>query len=165
MFRTSPLTKSPGILDEFKEKVCALMAQNTQGWIVDGNYQALETVISDNATDIIWLDPPLRHYLPRLLWRTLMRILGLRSPCAQGCAKTWGDVFSTKGIVWLYVTNHGVARTKYKAWLARMSVQAGGKMVRLDESHGELARWKDDLEGIFGRCSSYVSISDCFRCV
>ena len=94
----------------------------------------------------IGLDPPLSYYLPRLLWRTFMRLLGLRSSCAAGCKDTWGEVFSTKGIVWFCLKNHGIARTKYKAWLSRMNFQAGAKMVRLDESRGELARWKDDLE-------------------
>ncbi|KAF8557081.1 hypothetical protein OG21DRAFT_1435745 [Imleria badia] len=132
--------------NEFNEKLSALMAQNTRGWIVDGDYQAVGTLVLDNATDIIWLDPPLRYYLPRLLWRTFMRILGFHSPCAQGCEQTWGDAFSKEGIIWYCLTNHAIQRTKYTAWLSRMSTQAGGKMVRLDESRGELARWKDDLE-------------------
>jgi hypothetical protein len=75
-----------------------------------------------------------------------MRLLGLRSPCAEGCKETWGEVFSSQGIVWFCVTNHVVVRTRYTTWLSRMSVEAGGKMLRLDESYGELARWKDDLE-------------------
>ncbi|KAF8449253.1 hypothetical protein L210DRAFT_3609616 [Boletus edulis BED1] len=131
---------------EFREKVRTLMAQDTRGWIVDGDYRALGTLVPDTATDIIWLDPPLRRYLPRLLWRTFMRLLGLRSSCAEGCVDTWEEVFSSQGIVWFCVTNHGTARTKYAAWLTRMNVAAGGKMARLDESRGELARWKDDLE-------------------
>ena len=75
-----------------------------------------------------------------------MRLLGLGSLCAQGCRETWGEVFSSQGVVWYCVTHHAIVRTKYTAWLSRMSVEAGGKMVRLDESCGELARWKDDLE-------------------
>ena len=94
----------------------------------------------------IGLDPLLYYYLPRLIWRTLMRLLGLRSPCAVGCKETWGEVFSSEGIIWFCVTNHPVARTKYKGWISRMSVGDGGKMIRLDESRGELDRWKDDLE-------------------
>lgn len=92
------------------------------------------------------LDPPLRYYLPRLLWRTFMRLLDLNSPCAEGCEETWGEVFSSNGIVWFCVANHSIARTKYTAWLSRMSVEAGGKMIRLDDTCGELAKWKNDLE-------------------
>ncbi|KAN0093316.1 hypothetical protein V8E55_004100 [Tylopilus felleus] len=132
--------------DAFRGNVSALMAQNTRGWIVDGDYRALGTLVPDNATDIIWLDPPLHHCLPRLIWRTLMRILGLRSPCAEGCKENWGEIFSRKGIVWSCVRKHAIYRTQYKAWLSRMNVEGGEKMIRLDESHGELERWKDDLE-------------------
>ena len=39
--------------DEFKEKVSVLMAQDTRGWIVDGDYEALGMLIPDSATDII----------------------------------------------------------------------------------------------------------------
>ena len=76
-----------------------------------------------------------------------MRLLDLTPPCAEGCEETWGEVFSSNGIVWFCVTNHAVARTKYAAWLSRMRFEGGGKMKRLDESRGELARWKEDLEG------------------
>ncbi|KAH0832870.1 hypothetical protein J3R83DRAFT_11819 [Lanmaoa asiatica] len=144
------------------------MAQNSRCWIVDGDYRALGTLVPDNATDIICgfvrgcvvlltykpalfrlslgLDPPLHHYLPRLLWRTLMRLLGLSSSCAEGCEDTWGEAFSSKGIVWYCIANHGITRTKYTAWLSRMSVEVGGKMIRLDESCGELANWRGHLE-------------------
>jgi hypothetical protein len=40
-------------VDEFKEKANALMAQDTRGWIVDGDYPELGISIPDNATDII----------------------------------------------------------------------------------------------------------------
>lgn len=140
------------------------MVQNPRGWIIDGNYGVLGTLIPDNATDIICkfvkscvasptytfdstgLDPPLWYYLPRLLWRTFMRLLGLTCSCAEGCKETWGNVFSSESIVWFCVTNHAIARIKYKTWLSRMSVEVGGKMRHLDESRGELAGWKDDLE-------------------
>ena len=39
--------------DEFKEKVSVLMAQDTRGWIVDGDYEALGMLVPDSATDII----------------------------------------------------------------------------------------------------------------
>ena len=86
------------------------------------------------------------YYLPRLLLRTLRRLLGFTPSCAEGCQETWEEVFSTKGIVWFCVTNHAITKTKYKAWLLQMGIATGGKMRRLDESRGDLAAWKDDLE-------------------
>ena len=102
--------------------------------------------ITTYAFGAIGLDPPLWYYLPRLLWRTFTRLLGLTPPCAEGCVERWSEVFSRQGIVWFCVTNHAVARTKFTGWLSRMDVRAGGKMRRLDESRGELAAWKGELE-------------------
>ncbi|KIJ60353.1 hypothetical protein HYDPIDRAFT_32319 [Hydnomerulius pinastri MD-312] len=132
--------------DEFQAQVRVLMAEDPKGWIIDGDYSGLGTMIPDNATDIIWLDPPLRLYLPRVLWRTLLRLLKIRPTCAEGCPETWGEVFSKKGIVWFCVSNHTVCRTKYTEWLSRMNVEDGGKMIRLDESSGETAKWKAQFE-------------------
>ncbi|KAF9241556.1 hypothetical protein BU15DRAFT_87143 [Melanogaster broomeanus] len=133
--------------DELRANVGALTAQNPRGWIFDGDYsRGLGTTIADNATDIIWLNPPLHFYLPRLLWRTLLRLLGMRPTCADGCIETWGEVFSRKGIVWYCVTHHARAKTKYTEWLSRMSIESGGKMRSLDESRGDMAKWKDHLE-------------------
>ncbi|KAF8837483.1 hypothetical protein BDN67DRAFT_972900 [Paxillus ammoniavirescens] len=131
--------------NEFKAEVGALMAQNPRGWIMDGDYSGLGTMIPDNATDIIWLDPPLRFYFPRILWRTFLRLVGSRPTCADGCEETWGEVFSRKGIVWFCVTNHGRAKMKYTEWASRMAVENGGKMRRLDESCGDLDKWRDRI--------------------
>lgn len=141
------------------------MAQHTRGWVVDGNYRVVGTMVADNATDIVCgfvgcvvfltyrfpcsstgLDPPLYYYLPRLLWRTLTRILCLTPLCAEGCKETWGEIFSSQGIVWFCVKKHATVRAKYASWLSRMRFEGGGKMRRLDESRGELARWKEGLE-------------------
>ncbi|KAH7884259.1 hypothetical protein F5I97DRAFT_1830773 [Phlebopus sp. FC_14] len=132
--------------DEFRKRVSALMAKDPRGWIIDGNYTRLGSMIPQNATDIIWLDPPLWLYFPRLLWRTLLRLLGLRATCAEGCEETWGEVFSTKGIVWFCISNHGSTRSNYAAWHSSMNVQTGGKMRRIDESAGDLTKWKAALE-------------------
>ncbi|KAF9236273.1 hypothetical protein BU15DRAFT_50231, partial [Melanogaster broomeanus] len=133
--------------DELRAKVGALMAQNPRGWIFDGSYsKSLGTTIPDNATDIIWLNPPLRFYLPRHLWRTLLRLLGMHPACAEGCIETWGEVFSRKGIVWYCVTRHTTTKTRYMEWLSRMSIENGGKMRHLDESCGDMAKWKAQPE-------------------
>jgi adenylate kinase family enzyme len=38
--------------DEFRERVSAAMARD-EGWIIDGNYSVLDTLISEHATDVI----------------------------------------------------------------------------------------------------------------
>ncbi|OJA18213.1 hypothetical protein AZE42_06176 [Rhizopogon vesiculosus] len=132
--------------DEFRERVSVAMAHYPKGWVIDGNYSSLGTLISDHATDIIWLDPPLWYYLPRLLWRTLLRLLKIAPTCAEGCTETWGDVLSKEGIVWFCISNHGHCKRRYDEIFARTSIEKGGNMRRLNEWNGDLAAWKAGLE-------------------
>ncbi len=47
------------------------------GWVVDGAYQhKIGDLVVDAADTIVWLDLPLRVWLPRLLKRTYRRIQG-----------------------------------------------------------------------------------------
>jgi adenylate kinase family enzyme len=46
------------------------------GWVIDGTYQRkLGTLVLDAADEIVWLDLPRRVWLPRLLRRTLRRLI------------------------------------------------------------------------------------------
>ncbi|KAG1835138.1 AAA domain-containing protein [Suillus variegatus] len=130
--------------DECKERIIAAMAQDPRGWVIDGNHR--DTVISEHATDVIWLDPPLWLYLPRILWRTLLRLLNIIPSCAEGCKETWGEVLSTKGIIWYCISQHGYRKQRYGEMLARTSIAKGGKMRRLNEWDGDLTIWKAGLE-------------------
>ncbi|KAG0702833.1 hypothetical protein DFH29DRAFT_1045413 [Suillus ampliporus] len=132
--------------DEFEERVSAAMSRNR---VIDGDYSSTNyrgTLISDHATDVIWLDPPLWLYLPRVFWRTLLRLLNIIPPCAEGCDDTWGEVLSTKGIVWYCISRHGFCKRKFGEMLARTSVEKGGNMRRLNEWDGDLTTWKAGLE-------------------
>jgi shikimate kinase len=47
------------------------------GWVIDGTYRRkLGTLVLDAADTIVWLDLPLRVWLPRLLRRTARRLTG-----------------------------------------------------------------------------------------
>ncbi|KAF7347220.1 adenylate kinase [Mycena venus] len=71
---------------EFRAKVKAAFADAPDGWIVDGNYgNRLGNIVQSQCTDIIWLDPPLLLYFPRIFIRTVLGLLGLRPPCSPGC--------------------------------------------------------------------------------
>jgi adenylate kinase family enzyme len=46
-------------------------------WVIDGSYQRkLGNLVLERADTIVWLDLPIRVWLPRLLRRTLRRIVG-----------------------------------------------------------------------------------------
>ncbi|KAG2153993.1 hypothetical protein DEU56DRAFT_907453 [Suillus clintonianus] len=132
--------------DEFKERVSTAMTRHSKGWVIDGNGSESATLISDHATDVIWLDPPLWFYLPRVFWRTLLRLLNIIPTCAEGCDETWGEVLSTKGIIWYCISRHKYSKRKFGEMLAHTSIEKGGKMRRLNEWDGDLTLWKAGLE-------------------
>ncbi len=46
-----------------------------EGWVIDGSYRGkLGTLVLDQADVVVWLDLPIRVWLPRLVRRTLRRI-------------------------------------------------------------------------------------------
>jgi adenylate kinase family enzyme len=58
--------------DELRAKVEPIVA--TEGWVIDGTYQRkLGDLVLDAADVVVWLDLPIRVWLPRLVRRTVRR--------------------------------------------------------------------------------------------
>ncbi|EIW62705.1 uncharacterized protein TRAVEDRAFT_56051 [Trametes versicolor FP-101664 SS1] len=136
--------------DEFCAKVRAALDQTPHGWVIDGNYtNKLGGLITDAATDIIWLDPPLLLYFPRLCWRTAIRLFRLAPPCSPGCEERAREVFfSRDSIIWWCLSNHSVIRKRYAEPFRVDGVLAGGKHRRIGGWGGELAAWKRDVQAM-----------------
>jgi hypothetical protein len=48
-----------------------------EGWVIDGGYRnKIGDLVLANADTVVWLDLPVRVWLPRLVARTLRRIRG-----------------------------------------------------------------------------------------
>lgn len=61
--------------DELRAKVEPIVASD--GWVIDGHYQSkLGDLVLRNADLVVWLDLPIRIWLPRLIRRTLRRMRG-----------------------------------------------------------------------------------------
>jgi adenylate kinase family enzyme len=61
--------------DELERTLRPVLQQD--GWVVDGTYQhKIGDLVVDAADTIVWLDLPLRVWLPRLIRRTHRRIKG-----------------------------------------------------------------------------------------
>ncbi len=60
-------------VEVFRQRVEDAVAGDA--WVVDGNYTAVRDLVWPRATELIWLDYPLRTLLWRLLRRTLRRTL------------------------------------------------------------------------------------------
>jgi adenylate kinase family enzyme len=61
--------------DELRAKVGPIVA--SEAWVIDGTYQSkLGDLVLRTADVVVWLDLPIRVWLPRLIRRTLRRIRG-----------------------------------------------------------------------------------------
>jgi adenylate kinase family enzyme len=116
--------------EEFRERVDAALI-GPDGWVVDGQYFGkIGLHVLDQADLIVWLDLPMRVWLPRLLRRTYSRI--------RGNVRLWNDNRETwRGSIALItfaVRNSRRRRKEYPQRLAHLEV------VRL-RSDAEIRRW------------------------
>jgi adenylate kinase family enzyme len=119
--------------DELRRRVEPILGGN--GWVLDNGYtRKLGTLVFDRAEVVVWLDQPIRVWLPRLTRRTWRRL--------RGHEQLWnGNTESLRGAVWgresLFVfalRMHFARRRRYAEELACYPV------VRL-RSPREVERW------------------------
>jgi adenylate kinase family enzyme len=93
------------------------------GWVIDGGYRsALGDLVFENADLIVWLDLPIRVWLPRLLRRTHRRVRS-GEELWNGNVETWRTSFFSRDslFVWAF-QQHFRRRRLYPADLARFPV-------------------------------------------
>ncbi|GJE92828.1 AAA domain-containing protein [Phanerochaete sordida] len=136
--------------DVFAARVQRALDAAPRGWVLDGNYHRRITgLVSAQATDIIWLDPPLLLYFPRLCARTLGRLLGVVPPCSPGCPERWTEAFfSRESILWWCLTQHWPARKREQERFRLEGIHVGGKMRRIGGWGRELSEWKLAVEAM-----------------
>ena len=122
--------------DELRALVTPILAGD--GWVIDGSYRGkLGNLILDRADVVIWLDQPIRVWLPRLLRRTRRRIRG-DEPLWNDNRESWRTAIVGREslLVWAF-RMHFARRRKYPVTLAPYNV------VRL-RSRREVERWLAD---------------------
>jgi adenylate kinase family enzyme len=122
---------------ELRKRVEPLLAGS--GWIVDGAYRGkLGDLVFRSADVVVWLDLPIRVWLPRLLRRTLRRIVR-REELWSGNRETLRNVlFSRDSLVVFALRNYRRRRRLYPIELAPYD------FVRL-RSTREVAQWLDTV--------------------
>jgi len=75
----------------FRSRVAAIAAGD--GWVIDGNYSAVQSLVWERADTVVWLDPPRRTAMRRLIWRTLRRAAG-RTELWNGNRERWRNLFT-----------------------------------------------------------------------
>jgi adenylate kinase family enzyme len=58
-------------LDRFRQRVAEVTAGDS--WVIDGNYSAVQDLIWARADTVVWIDPPRRTVMRRVMGRTVTR--------------------------------------------------------------------------------------------
>jgi adenylate kinase family enzyme len=93
------------------------------GWVVDGSYRSkLGNLILDRAEVVVWLDQPIRVWLPRLLRRTRRRIRG-DEPLWNDNRESWRTALVGREslVVWAF-RMHFARRRRYPKHLVSYNV-------------------------------------------
>lgn len=106
---------------QLRDQLHPLLAQ--PAWVVDGVYQSkIGTLVLDAADVIIWLDLPIRIWLPRLVRRTVRRAV-TREPLWNGNRETLRGILWGRDSLLVYsFRSHIRRRMKWPRELARYHV-------------------------------------------
>lgn len=118
---------------ELRARVAPLLAE--PAWVVDGSYRSkLGDLVLESADVVLWLDMPRRVWFPRLVRRTMSRIVR-REELWSGNRETFRNAFLSRDSLLLFaLRNYPRRRRLYPEELARYDV------VRL-RSPREVERW------------------------
>jgi hypothetical protein len=92
-------------------------------------------------------------YFPRLLWRTVLRLFRIDTPCSPGCHETFRSVFFQKdSILWWCLSHHLYVQRMNWALMRRIEgVDGSQRMKRFGGWGSELTKWWDDVEKMISR--------------
>jgi hypothetical protein len=115
----------------------------SDGWVIDGVYhQKLGSIVLDAADVVVWLDLPLRVWIPRLLRRSGRRIAG-RQPLWNENRETLGAaVWGRESLLGYGLRTHLQRR---RAWPSDL---AAYRVVRL-RSPAAVQRWLEAVPAAY----------------
>jgi len=99
--------------DEFRAQVAEVVAG--RGWVVDGNYSVVRDLVWAAADSVVWVDPPRRTVMRRVIARTVARTM-TRRELWNGNREPWTNLLSLdpqRSIVAWSWTRHAVYRERY----------------------------------------------------
>jgi shikimate kinase len=135
------LVHGPGWTETPDDELRALVTPivQTGAWVIDGTYRRkLGMLVFDAADTIVWLDLPMRVWMPRLLRRTVRRVTG-RERLWNDNRETLRSAFGGRESLFGYaIAMHFRRRRQWPAELA------GYPIVRL-RSTAEVRRWFLDI--------------------
>jgi adenylate kinase family enzyme len=103
--------------EELRARVAPVVAQ--PGWVIDGNYRTkLGTLVVERADTVVWLDLPIRVWLPRLARRTLVRML-TREELFNGNRESFRNLFERPNIFGWAWRRHFEHRHELPPWVGQ----------------------------------------------
>lgn len=119
------LAHGPGWTETSNEELRRLLAPVLagDGWVIDGGYRArVGDLVLGQADVVVWLDLPVRVWLPRLLRRTMRRLV-LREEIWNGNRETLrGVVWGRRALIPYALRMHRSRRRRYPVELAAFPV-------------------------------------------
>jgi adenylate kinase family enzyme len=107
--------------DDLRQRVAPLVAGDA--WVIDGSYRGkLGDLVLEAADTVVWLDLPRRIWLPRLVVRTLRRVI-LREVLWNGNRESlWNALVGFDSLFRYALANERPRRHRYPRELARYRV-------------------------------------------
>jgi adenylate kinase family enzyme len=103
---------------EFREEVQAHL-ESAGRWVATGNYSGVRDLVWSLADSLIWLDYPLWVWFPRLLRRTINRIISQEPLWGTNNRESWQNAIFDKNALWRYaLRTHKRRRRQYVDILA-----------------------------------------------
>lgn len=102
---------------ELRHRVEPLVARDA--WVIDGSYRGkLGDLVLERADTVVWLDLPRRIWLPRLMLRTVRRVV-TRQELWNGNRETlWNALAGTDSLLRFALANDRARRHRYPRELA-----------------------------------------------
>ena len=127
--------------DAFRHQVAA--ALESDAWVTDGNYSAVQDLVLARADTFIWLDYPLFTVFRQLTPRTFQRVF-LREELYNGNKERFWEQFLSRDSLFVWaLRTHRAKRKRYMALLNDPTYDYL-HFVRL-RSPRELRRWLEPL--------------------
>lgn len=132
--------------EDFRAEVAGFAAADR--WVIDGNYTShgVAQLVWPLADTVVWMDPPRRVVMGRVVRRTLRRVI-TREELWNGNRERWTNLYSTKAhkniIVWAW-TRFAHTRHKYEA-MVNDGTWSHLEVIRLRNA-GEVTAFLEGLE-------------------
>jgi len=124
--------------EELRARVAPIVA--TDGWVIDGGYRGkLGDLVLTAADTVVWLDLPRRQWLPRLVRRTIVRIVSRQELWGGNRESVRNALVGRDALIPYALRGYRARRRRYPTELGRFHV------VRL-RSQREVDAWLASIE-------------------